>query len=600
MQKSLIALVFLMLFGGAAQAACPATPSSCGQITVGAITNAGATYDPRSSAFGVCTWNGVADVSSCIQSAITAAVAAGPGATVELPAGVLPLGTFLTNTGPVTIKGQGMGVTILKPTAGNVASVYLYGPSNNITGTVIRDLAFDGGGETSTQTNALTQVFHSQDITFQNVAWQNSGGIGFNGSTSNGIKIVNSRVVKVGNRWKTTHASGDRHQGLSFCCGDLTTWGFNNSVIGSYFEDIGLDAINTASETRMVVSNNIFNLENGQRAVVSVSDYPAAIYGSLGVGWSITGNTIQGAQGQCIDAPGLRKSTVSGNTLRLCGGAGVGLFAGGDGVSFTGSMSTTTLTVTAIASGTFVAGQVIGSIGATAIADGTYITAIGTCGGAPSLPCTATINNSQSVSSEAMLAGTNVRGVTVTGNTAVNNGQWSSSTWKAGFTLGNGIPDTVTISGNTASDDQVSPTQPYGVAFKTSSVGGDWTVHPINVTVTGNTLVGNVTAPLLDVSTAPSKVITQNNGLDDVIPATITAASNTTFPLNPLVKLTGTTAITTITAICWTGRVIEMISASATPFTAGNNISNSVTMTANVPTYMTCDGSAASGNWFLR
>ena len=34
----------------------------------------------------------------------------------------------------------------------------------------------------------------------------------------------------------------------------------------------------------------------------------------------------------------------------------------------------------------------------------------------------------------------------------------------------------------------------------------------------------------------------------------------------------------------------------ATPFTAGNNIANSVTTTANTPLNMTCDGS----KWFLR
>lgn len=67
-------------------------------------------------------------------------------------------------------------------------------------------------------------------------------------------------------------------------------------------------------------------------------------------------------------------------------------------VNFTGSMSTTTLTVTAVTQGQLAVGQQIAGAG---ITPGTYITALGTGKGYTG---TYTINNSQTVSSEAMSA----------------------------------------------------------------------------------------------------------------------------------------------------------------------------------------------------
>lgn len=67
--------------------------------------------------------------------------------------------------------------------------------------------------------------------------------------------------------------------------------------------------------------------------------------------------------------------------------------------SFTGSISGTTLTVSAVASGTLAIGQRLSGAG---ITDGTYITGLGTGTGGTG---TYTINNSQTVASESMTAG---------------------------------------------------------------------------------------------------------------------------------------------------------------------------------------------------
>lgn len=74
------------------------------------------------------------------------------------------------------------------------------------------------------------------------------------------------------------------------------------------------------------------------------------------------------------------------------------------GAMFTGSISTTTLTVTAVASGTINNGDTIVSNGANSVTASTTVSSGGPCSAA-STPCTLTVNNSQTVGSESM--GTN-------------------------------------------------------------------------------------------------------------------------------------------------------------------------------------------------
>lgn len=96
-----------------------------------------------------------------------------------------------------------------------------------------------------------------------------------------------------------------------------------------------------------------------------------------------------------------------GVQCELCGN--IADYSGAAAASFTGAISTTTLTMSAKASGVLVAGQTILGSG---ITTGTTISGIGTCGGtSPTLPCTATVNNSQTVGSEAMTSAKTKSGV---------------------------------------------------------------------------------------------------------------------------------------------------------------------------------------------
>lgn len=447
-------------------------------------------YD--ATAFGACVWDGAHDVAPCVQAASTAAFVT--GAEVDLPCGTLPMASSLTNTaGAFVLRGRG-ACTVLKVMVGNVSSPYLLNFAN-VSNITVSDLVLDGGGQSIAQVNPATQLFNTSNVTFDRVTWQNISGIGLNGSGANNTIITNSRFIHVGNRWKTTLVQNDRYQAVSLCCG-TSTLGLNNKITGSYFEDIGLDAISSGSQTGLVVANNIFNMANNQIALLSSATYGGAIFPLNSVNATITGNIITGAQGNAIDAPGIRSSTISGNIVSGSGGSGIALFQGYDLVTFTGAIAGTTLTVSSVASGTITAGMIVGTqLGAaTAIAPQTYITA-------PIDATHWTVSVSQTVGSEALYAGTNAQSVSVAGNTVTNNNQWGPAPWTGGITIGEGLPDRITISGNTVTDTQITKTQVYGVAVQTAVASPVWTAAPTNLLIsTDNNLTGNLTA---EISGAP-------------------------------------------------------------------------------------------------
>lgn len=156
---------------------------------------------------------------------------------------------------------------------------------------------------------------------------------------------------------------------------------------------------------------------------------------------------------------------------------------------FTASMSTTTLTVTAVSAGALSVGQLISGAG---ITPGTYITALGTGKGYTG---TYTINNSQTVSSEAMTAvNAPTPAFSVTGSIATSGGV-----------------DTLTVSavgsGSLQIGDQIFGT---GIAANTvitafgTGVGGTgtYTLNTSGQTVSSTTITGpsNILIPNCHVS----------------------------------------------------------------------------------------------------
>jgi hypothetical protein len=359
----------------------------------------------------------------------------------------------------------------------------------------ISDLVIDGGGESSALTNPQVTLFQNASVVFTNVTWQNISGMGLNGSKLNNVRITGNIFNKVGNRWKATFASADRHQAVSICCGDKTTWGLDIKLEGNTFTDIGLDPTSIGDAARVVSRGNVFNLANNQQALIpTATDFPAPIYVVRVDGATIVGNIATGASGNCIDAPGLRNATISGNNLNGCGGAGIGLFQGLDGVVLTGHISGTTLTVESVTSGTLAAGMVVASNAAGLVTDQTYIVS----GSGTSW----VVSKSQSVASgSSLFAGTNIKNVNVSGNVITNVYQGmapAGTTWDGAVTLGGDYIDTVTVADNIITDDQAVHTMPYGVALEKRGSFA-WNSAPYNLSVHDNSISNTTIAATLGI-----------------------------------------------------------------------------------------------------
>lgn len=126
--------------------------------------------------------------------------------------------------------------------------------------------------------------------------------------------------------------------------------------------------------------------------------------------------------------------------------------------------------------------------------------------------------------------------------------------------------------------------QKYGVNLASGSSPG--------FTVKGCTFTGNETAPMQNLNTSGSQCIEGNVGLQ--MP-TVASAATVTLPGDPVITISGTTTITSITA-SWAGRRVTLIFSGALTFTDGSNLKlngNFVT-TADDTITLVCDGT----NWF--
>lgn len=314
----------------------------------------------------------------------------------------------------VTVYAQPNSVT-LAPTAGNVASPLLLGFANNAQNVLVYGLTFDGGGASFTNAANVIQAFNGSNLVLDHVLVQNTRGIAALFSTSiTNSGVRDSSFVNIGNGWTVTALIADRQQGVAFCCGTATA-NSGNFVTGSYFSNIGLDAISATAQASFTASGNRFSMENGQIAAVWTNPQPtafsAAIYGSGGnLQFTAQGNVIFGASGNAIDVAA-GDAVITDNYISGSGQAGIGFFASG------------------------------------------------------------TASNG-----------------TVTGNTIVNSGKWTSSTFRGGISI-SGALGNVSIAGNVATDNQGSKTQQYGVQIISGTTFSDLRIDP------SNSLDGNAVAP---------------------------------------------------------------------------------------------------------
>ena len=286
-------------------------------------------------------WEGKGDVATHLQTAVD--TAAKTGAAVRLPAGRWRLAKPVVLRDKVTLEGNTNG-TILAPAEDNAADPVLLELPVNTADVRIRNITFDGGGKDFPNRNPLLAATAGSNIVFEAVTVQNSSGMGLllqGGMKNSGVR--NSRFVNLGNHWKTTLSKADRIQGLVFCCGEGNT---DNFATGNHFTDIGLDALQIGDQTRFCAASNFFELANNQYNLVPAPDYPAGIFVLHSAQVEVSGNIIHAAAGNGIDAPGLQRSGISNNVVSGCGGCGIGLFLGYDGVRQTTGVAVVGNTVT--------------------------------------------------------------------------------------------------------------------------------------------------------------------------------------------------------------------------------------------------------------
>jgi hypothetical protein len=156
----------------------------------------------------------------------------------------------------------------------------------------------------------------------------------------------------------------------------------------------------------------------------------------------------------------------------------------------------------------------------------------------------------------------------------------------SGISVGNNV-DGITITDNTIGNDASwgGNTQAFGVFFA-SAVS--------RLMMSGNIFKLNASSHLSAVPALTSSAIGPNAGIDDVA-QTIASAASITLGWNPVVKITGTTTITTITG-GWAGRTITLIFTNASPsgVGTGGNISRTLPAAQNQAVRLTFDGTS----WF--
>ena len=243
-------------------------------------------------------------------------------------------------------------------------------------------------------------------------------------------------------------------------------------------------------------------------------------------------------------------------------------------VNFVGSMSTTTLSVTAVTSGTLAVGQQIFGLG---VASETVITAFGTGSGGIG---NYTISTSQTVASEAMSGaaagaiitatiGGSLSGVAITGLA----GQFSCTAAPITLVIGQALTISGTYGGTGSISGYTNPTTYYIIATNGS------TTFTLSATAGGTAITTTVGTPTgLSYKYAPTTL-------------NVTAVSSGTLYLGQTIQGTGISVNTMITAL-GTG------SGGTGTYTVSNsqNISSETMYALNFTQIPTTDGAFSGGN----
>ena len=262
----------------------------------------------------------------CLQQAIDAA--AKTRGNVVLPAGTYLLKSPIALASDIAIIGEPGAIVAPSPN-NSEAPQLVY--ANNVSNVRIEGVVFDGHGLLVPHETYMITLDTTKNVVLAHVTLQHMPGHAINfvaygsGPGSGGNGIEDSVISDVGNKWRTTHKLFDRMQAVIFWDESWTT-NQGNFARNNHFENTGLDALQISQQDGFVAEGNSFDLENGERKAIAAGDYGAGIFVESSIRVVIKGNTIRGAQGNGIDAPGLVDSSIENNTITEAGQAGIGIF----------------------------------------------------------------------------------------------------------------------------------------------------------------------------------------------------------------------------------------------------------------------------------
>ncbi len=258
--------------------------------------------------------NGITDDTAAIQAAALAAAASGKQ--LYFPAGTYVVSQALrmpSNTTWLAVPGTATLIT----TNGNPLVTVVQAQNDTING-----LGF-AGSTTAANPSALVIGYQAQGLRLINATVRDTSGIGVLLSDVNDTTVVNADFSNIGN---SPAGLTQDAQGVAFT-NDAAGFGSGNSVVGSTFFGMGLDAISATGQSGFqAVSNTVTNgpINPGWGQLPAA---PAGIYGNQDSDLVVADNSIQGASGNGIDIANSSTVAVYQNTVTGNGGAGIGVYS---------------------------------------------------------------------------------------------------------------------------------------------------------------------------------------------------------------------------------------------------------------------------------
>ena len=203
------------------------------------------------------------------------------------------------------------------PASGSDAAFFC----NNVS---LTGLTFRGAISGMAENQALLTTWWATNITISDCAVKDVSGLGILLSDTQNSTISNCAFSNIGNSPEINGQLGNASQGVAFCSDVVPSFG--NTVENSTFTAIGLDAISASQQTGFTASNNTMSTLNVMSGWEGQPQGAAGIYIANDYHTTISGNKIEGASGNGIDAYQDCGLVVSENVLMANYEAGIALW----------------------------------------------------------------------------------------------------------------------------------------------------------------------------------------------------------------------------------------------------------------------------------